>query len=102
MLARPSSSCSSSSPWPSALLQMAPGASIIHNPSSTIQTRSQQLVASLQTFTAGIMGNKTHPVTLQLMQTLSKHCRDQVLRTFSAGVQVEGFSHFLNRNNWDT
>lgn len=98
MLARPSSSCNSSSPWPSALLQMAPGAFIIHNPSSKIQTCSRQLVASLQTFAAGIMGNKTHPVTLQLMRTPSNHCSDQMLRTFSAGVQVNGFSHVLNYN----
>lgn len=80
---------------------MAPGAPIVRNPHSKIQTCSQQLVASLQTFTAGIMGNKTHPVTLQLMRPPSKHCSDQVLGAFSAGVQGKGFSHVLNCN-WDT
>lgn len=43
VLARLRGSCNSSSPWPSALLLMAPGASLIHNPSSKIQTCSQQL-----------------------------------------------------------
>lgn len=60
---RPSSSSSSCSPWPSALPQMPPGAPIAHNPSRRIQTCWQQLVPSLQTFPAGIMGDKTHPVT---------------------------------------
>lgn len=69
---RLSSSCISCSPWPSALPQMAPGAPIAHNPSSTIQTCWQQLVASLQTFPAGIMGDKTHPVTSELMR--AKYC----------------------------
>lgn len=76
MLARPSSSCNSSSPWLSALLQPAPGACVIHSPSSRMQTRSRQLVTSLQTFTAGIMGNKTHPIPLQLTQPPSKQCDD--------------------------
>lgn len=39
-------------------------------------------MASLQTFSAEIMGNKTYPLTLQLKQTPSKHCSDQVLRPF--------------------